>query len=56
MNPTVMMAARIALLLAGIACFAYSMNSGSDIARWVAIGCVAAALLLRVVGRLVGRS
>jgi len=47
--------ARIALLLAGIASFAYSMNSGNVTARWVAIGCVASALLLRIVDKLIKR-
>jgi uncharacterized BrkB/YihY/UPF0761 family membrane protein len=43
--------ARIALLLVGIACFAYALNTRTDWARWVAIGCVAVALLLRFVDR-----
>ena len=51
MNPNVITAVRVALLLAGIGCFAYSMNSGNDMARWVGIGCVAAALLVRIVAR-----
>jgi hypothetical protein len=55
MNPKTLTIVRIALLLAGIGCFAYSMNSGNDMARWVAIGCVVAALLVRVVGKLVNR-
>ncbi len=47
--------ARLVLILAGIAAFAYSMNSGEDWGRWVAIGCVAAALALRIVERIAKR-
>ena len=55
MNQGTLTVVRLALLLAGIACFAYSMNAGNGTARWVAIGCVATALLLRIVGRLLNR-
>jgi len=55
MNANTMTIARLALLLAGIASFAYSMNSGNVTARYVAIGFVAAALLLRIVERLINR-
>jgi hypothetical protein len=47
---------RLALILAGVLLFAYSLNTGNAMARWVAIGCVAAALLIRIVTRLMNRS
>ncbi len=47
--------ARLVLIVAGIGAFAYSMNTGVDWGRWVAIGCVAAALALRVVERIARR-
>lgn len=46
---------RLALILAGIGAFAYSMNTGADSGRWVAIGCVAAALALRIAERIAKR-
>lgn len=55
MNANYITGVRIALLLAGIGAFAYSMNSGNDMARWVGIGCVAAALLVRIVTRFTNR-
>lgn len=42
---------RMGLLLAGIALFMYSLNTGVDWARWGAIGCLVAALVLRLVDR-----
>jgi hypothetical protein len=53
MNGTI---ARLALILAGVLCFAYSMNTGNAAARWVGIGCVAAALLIRIVTRFMNRN
>ena len=47
--------ARLALILAGVLAFAYSMNADAPWARWVAIGCVASALVLRLVERLARR-
>ncbi|MES2525061.1 MAG: hypothetical protein V4617_20350 [Gemmatimonadota bacterium] len=55
MNVTPLTIARLALLLAGIVAFAYALNTGSRTMQYVAVGCVAAALLLRVIGRLTGR-
>ena len=55
MNANTLTIARLVLLLAGIGCFAYSMNTGNATARWIAIGLVATALLLRIVGRLLNR-
>ena len=43
--------ARMALLLVGVLAFMYSMREENEIARWVGIGCVVVALLLRFVGR-----
>lgn len=48
--------ARLALILTGVVAFAYSMNTGVDWGRWVAIGCVATALALRIAERFVKRS
>ncbi|HYW30713.1 MAG TPA: hypothetical protein VE869_04330 [Gemmatimonas sp.] len=55
MSASPLMIARVSLLLTGIAAFAYSINTGNDMVRYVAIGCIAAALLLRIVSRLTGR-
>ena len=43
--------ARIVLIILGVAAFMYAIRSENEIARWVAIVCVGAALLLRFVGR-----
>jgi hypothetical protein len=42
---------RLALLIVGIAAFAFAMRNENEIARWVGIGCVAIALVLRFLGR-----
>jgi hypothetical protein len=47
-----MMAWRLALIGAGIMAFAFALRTGSDWARWVAIGCLVGALALRVVDKL----
>ena len=38
---------KIALALAGVGLFAYGVRSDDTIVRWVGIGCVIAAFLLR---------
>ena len=43
---------RIGLILGGVVAFAVALRTGNEIARWVGIGLVAVALLLRFVGRL----
>jgi hypothetical protein len=40
---------KIAFALAGVALFAYGVRSDDPIFRWVGIGCVIAAFLLRFV-------
>lgn len=40
---------RLALLIIGIGAFAFALRNDNEIARWVGIGCVAIALLLRFV-------
>jgi hypothetical protein len=47
--------ARLALIVAGVLAFGYSLNTGNQVARWVAIGCVVGALLLRMISRLMNR-
>lgn len=42
---------RILMLILGIAAFAFALRTENEIARWVGIGFVAVALLLRFVGR-----
>lgn len=46
---------RLGLIVVGVIAFAYSMNSGVVWGRWVAIGCVAAALALRIAERILNR-
>lgn len=40
---------KIALALAGVGLFAYGVRSEDTIVRWVGVGCVIAAFLLRFV-------
>ena len=40
---------KIALALAGVGLFAYGVRSDDTVVRWVGIGCVVAAFLLRFV-------
>jgi tellurite resistance protein TehA-like permease len=47
---------RLGLGLVGVGFFAYSLRSGLDWARWVAIGCLAVAVTLRFVDRALSRS
>jgi hypothetical protein len=47
-----MIALRIALIGAGVMAFIFALRTGTDWVRWVGIGCLAGALLLRVVERL----
>jgi hypothetical protein len=46
---------RLILILLGVLCFAYSLNSGNTMARWVAIGFVFAAIAVRAIGRVMKR-
>ena len=46
-----MIMVRMGFLLLGIALFMYSLNAGVEWARWGAIGCLVAALVLRLVDR-----
>ncbi len=39
------------MIVAGAVAFAYAMRSGTEWARWVGIGLVGAALLLRFIGK-----
>lgn len=55
MNANAMTIVRLALILAGVLAFAYALNTGVDWGRWVAIGCIAAALALRMVERIIRR-
>ena len=48
--------ARLVFILLGVLCFAYSLNSGSMVARWVAIGFVFAAIAVRAIGRVIKRN
>jgi hypothetical protein len=50
-----MMQWRLALIGAGIMAFAFALRTGSNWARWAAIGCLVAALGLRVVDKLRNR-
>ncbi len=43
---------RLALIGAGVMAFAFALRTGSNWARWVAIGCLVGALALRVVDKL----
>ncbi len=43
---------RLLLIGAGIMAFAFAMRTGTDWARWVAIGCLVGALALRAYGRM----
>lgn len=45
------MRVRMALLLVGVLAFMYALRSENEVARWISIGCVATALLLRFVRR-----
>ena len=47
-----MIALRIALIGAGVMAFIFALRTGTDWARWMGIGCLAGALLLRLVERL----
>ncbi|MDQ8158742.1 MAG: hypothetical protein P3B76_01315 [Gemmatimonadota bacterium] len=47
-----MIALRIALIGAGVMAFIFALRTGTDWVRWVGIGCLAGALLLRLVERL----
>ena len=42
---------RVALLIAGIALFAIAARTGEDLYRFIAIGLLAVAVILRFVGR-----
>lgn len=46
---------RLLLGLIGVAFFLWSLRTGTDWARWVAIGCLAVAVLLRFVDRMLQR-
>ena len=46
-----MMVAKIVIALAGIAVFFMSVRTDSEVLRWIGIGLVAVAFLLRFVGR-----
>ncbi len=47
-----MMVARLVLIGAGIVAFAFALRTGTDWARFLAIGCLVAALGLRLVAKL----
>ena len=47
-----MIALRIALIGAGVMAFIFALRTGTDWVRWVGIGCLAGALLLRLLERL----
>jgi hypothetical protein len=52
MNAATLTIARLVLILVGVGCFAWSLNTGNQVFQYVAIGCVAAALALRIVARM----
>jgi hypothetical protein len=47
MTPVVLL--RMGLLLLAVALFMYGLNSGADWARWAAVACAGATLMLRLV-------
>jgi hypothetical protein len=47
----VILRARIVFLCVGVILFGLALRSGSELLRWIGIGCVAAALLLRFAPR-----
>lgn len=47
-----MIALRLALIGAGVMAFVVALRTGTDWIRWVGIGCLAAALAIRLIERL----
>ncbi len=43
---------RLLLLVAGMLCFGLGLRQGTDTLRWVGIGLIGGALVVRIVGRL----
>ena len=50
-----MIALRLALIGAGVMAFVFALRTGTEWVRWVGIGCLAAALIIRLVERLRAR-
>ena len=46
---------RLLLLVAGMLLFGVGIRQGSDMLRWIGIGCIGGALVVRMAGRIAGR-
>lgn len=47
-----MMAVRLVLIGAGVMAFVFALRTGTEWGRWVGIGCLAGALVIRLIERL----
>ena len=46
---------RLLLLVAGMLIFGLGIRQGSDTLRWIGVGCIGGALIVRIVGRVAGK-
>lgn len=46
---------RLLLLVAGMLIYGVGIRQGSDLLRWIGIGCIGGALVVRIVGRVTGK-